>query len=286
MGPGFDCLSAALCKYLKIEAEISDKLNILIKGKGADSIRRDENNLIYRAFKNIFMKLNPRKIAPRLELMIENDIPVARGLGSSACAVTAGVILGYLFSEIAPDKEKIFNQAVPIEGHADNAGACVYGGVRVNKKISDEKYISAPFDMPYKINAHLVIPDFEINTREARKILPEEYKKEEVVSNIGSMGLLLASLRSGNWDNIKYCGDYVHEPYRLSLSKPLSDLFNKLKETVSGWVFLSGSGSTIVIMEKEDNPIAAGRIQKIIDSQKFACEYEKTSITGEGAIWH
>ncbi|MFH1452676.1 MAG: homoserine kinase [Armatimonadota bacterium] len=285
MGAGFDCLSVALSKYLKLKASLSDSLNITVAGKYARGIVNSEHNLIFKVFKSVYNKLNPDKDIPSLTLVTDNDIPVEKGLGSSAAAITGGIILAYLFSGINPEKDKIFAEAVNIEGHADNVGACVYGGMRVNKKIRDDEYVSVPFGIPYKMSAHLVIPDFSINTKKARNILPSSYGREETVESLSSLAFVLASLKEGRWHNLKYCRDFIHEPYRLGLNETLHNLFDNLKQIDNSWVFLSGSGSTIVVMEKESEPLNAEKIKQIISSQDLSCEYEKIEIATEGAVW-
>lgn len=281
LGPGFDCLSLAIKKYLIVKAEITNKTKIEVKGDYIDGIPTNSSNLILKTYNLIFKEINKTKTAPCLNINIENNIPLERGLGSSSSAISAGCILAYLVSQINPKKNDIFNKASKLEGHPDNVGACIYGGLRVNKMLDLNNYLSLPFNIPYEVMVHLFIPDLKINTKQARKVLPSKYSRKDVIENITSFGMLMGSLHDGNWEHLKYCNDLIHEPYRLNIHPSLKELFSTLKKIDGTWVFLSGSGPTIALLEKGKTLNLSDKIK----NQEIKYLYKKAEIETEGAFW-
>ncbi len=256
LGPGFDIFGLALTLYNVIEMEIvSEQRNsviINIEGEGKGSIpsgERAEENIIYKAARIIFDKSDKKHMEVRLHLM--NTIPLARGLGSSAAAIVGGLIAANELCDGRYNKNDIFDFAMELEGHPDNVGAAVYGGLFACLKFKSGIEKKSIKTVNFKVVA--CIPDFEVSTEQARKVLPDMYKAEDMkVTASGIVGLTYSFLK-GDTELLQKSieSDYFHQPYRVHLVKEkegvqLEDVFKAAKEHGALGVALSGSGPTVV----------------------------------------
>ena len=281
LGPGFDCLSVALPIFLNIKGHISNNFKITATGNYTDGISLKKDNLIYKIYSSLYKKLN-KKNPPLLDLSVNNNIPLERGLGSSAAAIVAGCYLAYAVSGKKPDKQKIFEVSSKIEGHPDNTGAAIFGGFCVNK-MTPHKCANIKLNIPYKINFNLIIPQMHINTSNARKILPQKYSRSNVIETLTSLAMIMCSFSSGNWEMIDMCSDQIHEKYRLSYSKDLKNLYQMIKKIPDTYSYLSGSGPVICVLDKNKNRnIISKEILTIIKKQRLQCRLKTSVIFEEG----
>src|SRR5947208_13977335 len=176
LGPGFDVLAAALTVHL--ELEVTEGSGFAVDPGGAD-VPEDRSNLCVRAFE----ALHP---ADDLRFEIRSEIPLARGLGSSAAAVVAGLVAADHLFELGLEREQIYARAVELEGHPDNVGAALYGGFVVCPQAVDEQSRPRPvrLEPPQGVEGVVVIPDEEVPTEKARAAMPADVPVSDAVANI------------------------------------------------------------------------------------------------------
>ncbi len=242
LGSGFDSLGIALTMKNRIWMEPSDRLVITCKDNV--DVPKDESNLIFWAANYIYEKCG--KKLSGMEIIQENNIPLARGLGSSSACIVAGILganhfLGNPFSET-----EIINIAARIEGHPDNTSPAISGGL-VASAMENEEVYSVSVPVSDNIRFALLIPPFELKTEKARGVLPKEYSREDAVYNLSRSGLMTASLFSGKLENLKVAvQDKIHQPYRLNLIENGEEIFKMSYELGSLGTYVSGAGPTII----------------------------------------
>jgi homoserine kinase len=265
LGPGFDVLGLALGVYLRCTLRPSaGGLMIVASGSEANGIPQDAGNLIWKMFT---VAAGP-SAGNNFELSIENDIPLGRGMGSSAAAVVAGLALAgaYRGKEVATPagRQELIEQATKFEGHPDNAAAAVLGGFVVSGQTDDGKVISLPCAAPDNIETLLVIPDFQLSTQAARAALPNQYSRKDAVFNLQRVGLLLAALQNGRNDLLgEAMRDRIHQPYRAPLVPGFAEILSLKNVTGLLATALSGAGPSVLALcepikkNEPDSPAAA-----------------------------
>jgi homoserine kinase len=248
LGPGFDCLGMALDLWNTIELEL-DSDGIEITGEGADTLSRNENNLIYESAINLFQTaLVP---IPRFSLTCHNNIPLERGLGSSAAAVIGGLSAANEICGKPLDNKQLARLACTIEGHPDNVMPALEGGLRI---VIDqgENILSSSVTIPANLKAVALIPHQTISTKQARTILPSNISRDDAIFNLGRVALLVNSLSSGNTDYLQIATqDRLHQPQREILFPSMRLIFQAAKKAGALGVFLSGSGPTIIALTEQ-----------------------------------
>ena len=249
LGSGFDSLGIALTLYNPVWMEEDDRLTISCKD--SVDVPKDENNLIYWAVKQLYQECG-RKL-PGLKLIQENNIPLARGLGSSSACIVAGILganrlLGNPFS-----RSDLINLAAKIEGHPDNTSPAIEGGL-VASAMEGGRIYSVSVPVSEKLQFAVFIPPFELKTEMARSVLPETYSRADVVYNLSRSALMTASLFSGKLENLRVAvGDRIHQPYRSGLIENFDNVFRMSYELGSLGTYISGSGPTIIAMVPREN---------------------------------
>lgn len=251
LGSGFDCFGMALQIYLTVEIDFAKQLQIEVAGEGAEVIPRDENNLIFRATKKVLEAYSIEK--KNLKIIIQNEIPLFRGLGSSGAAVIAGLLGGLKLVHQKLDDQKILNWANELEGHPENASASLLGGLTINC-VENGQVIAKKIEVDPKLKAVLVIPEISISTHEARKILPEIVPHKQAVFNLQRSALLSYAFLNRDYSLLRLAmQDTLHQPYRKSLI-PGYDIFEETAyENGALGVCISGSGSTILAFALASN---------------------------------
>ena len=277
LGPGFDCLGMALDLWNEVWVELGKGTGVSVGGQGASELPADTTNLVYRAMEYLFEAAHQRP--PEFRIHCRNEIPLRRGLGSSAAAIVGGLVAANLLLSDsgdgfglldrsnfrsapmeAPDQEptgsagrpfstgEVLEMAVRMEGHPDNVTAALLGGLQLVATEGDT-LLSAPVPVPEDINAVLFIPDMAIATEEARAVLPDRISREDAVYNMGRVALLVNAMATGRLDHLSYATrDRVHQPYRQKLFPAMKVIFGAALRAGALGVFLSGSGSTILAL--------------------------------------
>jgi len=242
LGPGFDALGIALNVYLQCRFSPAKEPAIHVSGRDADLISTREDNLIWRIARQV-----GGRSCDAIELWVENDIPLGKGLGSSAAAVTAGVIIGAELANLGWDRARVLNEAARIEGHPDNVAACVVGGVVASAIDSCGVTHAVRLELPGKFGVAVIVPDFRVPTSEARRVLPTSYSREDAIFNLQRSALLVAALATGDSRAFPAAlEDRLHQPYRFALVPGLEDV-TKLRAPGLLGCALSGAGPSILM---------------------------------------
>ncbi|WP_125764158.1 homoserine kinase [Companilactobacillus hulinensis] len=247
IGVGFDALGLAVSFYGTVYFDTSDeKLEIV----GCPKKYQNDHNLIYLAFKRACKYI--KKPVPNLKIIVNNDIPIARGLGSSAVCIVAGLKGASVWFENALSDEEILNIATKMEGHPDNVSPAIYGGMCAS--INDDGDIHvAQYEINKKLNFIAMIPNYPISTHAAREVLPDKMSYADAIYQIGHLGVLIKALELGDFKMIQSAiVDRMHEPYRKALI-PDYDKIAKICKDNNSILYISGSGSTLMAISKEEN---------------------------------
>lgn len=244
LGPGFDSVGMALNRYLTLHVQKSSQWFFHSASANLEGIPSDEDNLIYKIAK--WIADEHRKDLPPAKVEMESDIPLSRGFGSSAAAIVAGIELAnqLLNLELTADEKARF--ASLYEGHPDNVGPSVYGGMIIGSHRQDETNIvlaQAP-----DIDLIAVIPEYELSTKESRGSLPDDFTYKKAVEASSVSNVLVAALLQGNWELAgKMMGkDLFHLPYRMP-SIPEWEKASRLADELPVYgATLSGAGPIVL----------------------------------------
>ena len=256
LGPCFDCAGIALPLYniVKTKKTNNGKIVVIIDEKG--DVRRfevDEKNIIFQSFKKFHEKTNTEMSG--YEVNVETEIPIARGLGSSA-SVIAGSLIGANELNGKPLREQdLIDIAASVEGHPDNTTPAFTGGFVVASIEDDGKVLYEKIKWCDDWKISVCIPDYKLLTELARSVLPKEINFKDAVYNIQKSAQLITAITNGNEDIMRSAlKDRIHQPYREKLIPGMVDIIEKLREeqNVLGCV-LSGAGPTLAVITKGDN---------------------------------
>ncbi len=253
MGSGFDSIGVALSLYNDIYVEkIKSGLEIVSKSPNK-FIPTDKNNLIYKTicdfYDNVGMKVPP------LRIIQEDNIPITRGLGSSAACIIGGLMIANKLSGVNYSKEVLADIAAKIEGHPDNSTPAILGGMSVGALTeSGLKYVN--IDMPENIVFAAMVPDFHLSTTASRGVLPKNYDRKDVVFNVSRAALLIASMMTGKYENLSSAmEDRIHQPYRKTLIKDMDNIFETAMQRGAKATYLSGAGSTLMAIITDEQKL-------------------------------
>lgn len=279
LGPGFDCLGVALNLYNTFTFEEIDKG---IEFIGCNEKFKNKDNLVYTSMQKCFDKVGYKSKGIRINMQC--DIPVSRGLGSSAACILAGIMAANEIATGGLSLEEILEIATGIEGHPDNLAPALYGGIAVSIKDEQQIYVQQiKSNINFKFCA--LIPDFTLSTEKARSVLPKQISYEDALFNIGRTALLVASLSNGNIDMIRTgCEDKLHQSYRGKLINNYDDISRKCTELNSKGVFLSGAGPTIMNIINEENEEFAVEMINYLSVFKDKWTIKQLDIDYKGAI--
>ena len=259
LGPGFDALSLALAIYLTVEVEVSDSTNrsrVVAHGIDSDKMPDGGDNLILRVMDAV-AKRRGRRI-DSVFLKVQNEIPLARGLGSSSTAILAGISCYEIVAGDSLSESEIFDHAMEFEPHPDNLAAGLLGGLTVSAISDSGKAMSLSLKVSDGITPVLVIPDFELSTEKARDVLPEGYSRRDAVFNIQRAPLMVAALTLGDWQMLSEAmRDRVHQPYRAGLIPGFEAVLKMETDGLAG-IALSGAGPTVLAFAAPEAAASVG----------------------------
>ncbi len=262
LGPGFDCLGLALNIYLRVTCATGGPRALRIEANES-GIELDERNLVYRAMRLVFAATG--RPLPGLDLRIDNSIPLSRGLGSSAAAITAGLTLANAILGEPFDRRRLLSIGLPLEGgdpkhgHPDNLAPALFGGLRVSS-VAHSEVLSVPLALARPPRIALFVPEFIMSTAEARQVLPEAVSRADAVFNTTRSSLLVAALAAGEFGVLRWAmEDRLHQPYRSALFPALPRLLEAALQAGAAGAALSGAGSTVIALcEGDPAAVVAG----------------------------
>ncbi len=229
LGPGFDCMAAALALALEVEVEETGEFSV----QTDLPVSTGRENLCVRAFE----RLHP---ADGFTFRIKSEIPLSGGLGSSAAAIVAGLMAADHLFELDAD---LLALASELEGHPDNVAAALYGGFVI---IADGQ--AARFDPPTGLEALAVVPEQAVRTRAARAALPAQVPMADAVFNVAHASLLTLGLALGDWDVLaRGLHDRLHQRQRASLFPRSFELACRARELGALGATISGAGPSVLV---------------------------------------
>ena len=270
LGPGFDTLGLALGIYLHCRFRIAAEDVVRVSGRDTESIPAESKNLILKTAREV-AEAQGRELPP-VYLEIENEIPVGKGLGSSAAALVVGVVLADRVLGMSWDEHRLLDEAARIEGHPDNVSAAVLGSVTTAAIGADGVTRAVRLEVPRAFSVAVVCPDFELSTLRMRDALPDSYSREDAIFNIQRATLLVAALLEGDRDAFPVAfEDRLHQPYRSGHVPGLDAILSLRVPGLLGCA-LSGAGPAVLVLYETGREDAVRAVAR--EFEKAGCQTE------------
>ncbi|MBI4430424.1 MAG: homoserine kinase [Candidatus Omnitrophica bacterium] len=284
LGSGFDSLGLALSIRNRFSVSLGGRgLSIRIAGEGENELPRNKSNLVYRAMNAVFRRAG--RSTPRgLDLRLENNIPIGKGLGSSASCVVGGLALANELVKAKISERDLIRMAVEFEGHLDNILPAFVGGFTVAVLDGKEIYY-ARHVLNRSIHAVLMVPDGKVLTAKARQVLPKKVSFQDAVYNLSRAALSVSALTQENLPLLSVSmQDRLHEKYRRSLFPKISD-FVRIAGNAGGFgCSVSGSGPAVITFANGSGSAEriAAKIRFDLRKRRLKAGVVVASITSEG----
>lgn len=264
LGPGFDCIGMALPIYNTITIEetvlpgTGIEINVLNDSETAndlimDHMPMDENSIIYKAVELLYNSIG--QTPSELKITVQSQIPIARGLGSSASVIVGGLLAANELLGHPADEVALLSIATEVEGHPDNVTPSIVGGLVLTSLEDDGSVVYRKLNWPEEWQITVCIPDYELSTEISRSVLPKEVPMQDAIFNAKRLGMLIQAINTKDAELMKMAlQDRLHQPYRMKLVPGLDKIMDNLKheENVLGCV-LSGAGPAIIVISQKNN---------------------------------
>ena len=266
-GPGFDCLGVAttIYNYLDLTLLKSSKVVVESSGAGADNIPRGRRNLTWQAVRRLLQEVGRADEFKGAIIRMKNNVPISRGLGSSSTAIVAGLTAANEIVGSPLNKNGLLKLATELEGHPDNVAPAIFGGFTVS--VMDRGAVQTFSFMPrVKLKLIVTVPEFELSTRLARKVLPKNISMRDAIFNISRASMLIAALVEGREDLLPLAfDDALHQPYRKNLVPGMTEVFEAAKSAGALGAAISGAGSCLIAFTTTkshlENKIASAMVE-------------------------
>lgn len=286
LGPGFDALALALELHLRVRVTPLDHggESLVVEGEGADEIGLDAGNRFLIGLEHGLQEFGLEPPVMRIEM--DNQIPLARGLGSSAAACIAGLLAAEAMAATELGADRIHRIATEIDGHPDNVAAALYGGlVIVAREATGESRVTR-FEPPERLHAALFVPDLPLRTAEMRAALPKQVSHADAAHNVARTALVVAGLTADRPELLgAMAEDRLHEPYRSGYFQQLPELVSAARLAGALGAALSGAGSSVLALT--DSAESADRVARAMAAAAAALDLAGRPIslrpTGHGA---
>jgi len=288
LGPGFDSLGLALDLWNETMITLAIEYTVQVSGEGAERLARGENNVIIQAAHKLAECVGRR--LPPFHVDCTNRIPLSSGLGSSAAAKLTGLLGANVLLGKPLRKDEILNLASEMEGHSDNVAPALLGGLVVST-VEDEKVLAHKINVGLQQAASLhitvVFPDFQISTKEARAVLPEQVAHKDAVHNISRAILVTEAFRNGDLDLLgKAMTDTLHQPYRLSLFPGAREAIDAAKGAGAAAVALSGAGPSLIAFSSKRDPTIGEAMKRAFEGAGLQARVFLLRMSNHGAEIH
>ena len=272
LGPGYDVLAAAVSLFLELEVEETGKFSF---DAGGLAVPTDRGNLIVRAFESL-------RPADGIAFRLRSEIPLARGLGSSAAAIVAGLFAADHLYELALSKQEMLEKATAIEGHPDNVAAAIYGGFVICGTGEGGTPSAVRFDPPGGLEGIAVIPAEEVSTERARGAIPAEVPLADAVANVSAASRLVLGLQTADLDLVAAgLADRLHQPHRRELYPRSMELVDEATELGALGATISGAGPTVLVWTTWQD---AGKVAEALEQRcAGGAEVHRLPFTPHGA---
>jgi homoserine kinase len=248
LGPGFDTLGMALSLYAWVEMAVANdgRTRFELHGDHLAGIPTDKHNLIYKVAQLVFQEAGVN--VPEIHVAMYSDIPLTRGLGSSASAIVGALAAANALVGSPLTADRLFQITTKLEGHPDNVGASIFGGIIVSSW-DGERADCIRIEPGADLEVLVAIPSFQLSTEKARHALPKQYSKADAVFNVGRSSLLVAALATRQHDVIKRAmQDRIHQPYRAAMIPGMAAILDQAAEHGALGAALSGAGPTMLAL--------------------------------------
>jgi homoserine kinase len=280
LGPGFDALGLALGLYLECRFRQSETLSITVEGRDTAEISTGEDNLIWQTA--LAVAQNTRLPISPIELKIDNQIPVGKGLGSSAAALTAGVVIADSVLGLGWKPLRILDEAARLEGHPDNVAACILGSIVASAIDSGGVARAVRLELPKRFGVAVVVPNFILPTSKARAVLPDCYSRADAIFNVQRAALLIAALATGSTHAFPAAlEDKFHQPYRACLIPGLDDILKLRAPGLLGCA-LSGAGPSVLVFFERGHEEVCDLVRQVFALHGQPAEVLVTHIAERG----
>jgi homoserine kinase len=238
LGPGYDAMAAAVALHLDLEVEETGEFSL---DPGGLAVSTGRDNLLVRAFESLHS-------ADGIAFRLRSEIPLARGLGSSAAAIVAGLFAADHLFELALTREEMLVRATELEGHPDNVAAAIYGGFVICGAAPGGAPLAARFDPPEGLEGIAVIPPEEVSTKLAREAIPAELPLGDAVANVSAAATLVLGLQTADLDLLaRGLADAIHQPRRRDLYPRSMEIVDSAAELGALGATISGAGPTVLV---------------------------------------
>ena len=282
IGPGFDTLGLALNIFNEITVEKKNSGIEVLWDIPNPNIPL-EDNLVYVALVHTLKKYKKEDLGCTVR-MTKVDIPISRGLGSSAAAIVCGIYAAHYLMDYSLSTKDIVNIATELEGHPDNVAPAILGNM-ILSVMSGDSVLYSKIDFPEEIKFNVLIPNFKLSTEKARSVLPGSYSTADCVSNASRLALMLNFLKEKRYNDLRVClEDKIHQPYRFELINNSLDIFEKPKELGALGEFISGAGPTLITWVDKNEESYKKELQKYLDTLDDKWEIKDLTINTTGTI--
>lgn len=270
LGSGFDCFAAALSLKLRAELYPGDEAGITLNAHGEGVPRDDERgeeNLLVRAFREGLRAGLGTGGGTSWRIEVSSMIPAARGLGSSAAAIVAGLLLGAAIGRRAPEADELLGLAARLEGHPDNVAAALYGGftLAIAEEESQAPVQLRRFRVPEAWIPVVFLPAAESRTELMRAALPEMVSHRDAAAQAARAALLATAIVTSDASLLRAAmEDRLHQPYRLPLLPGSTELIKSAYEHGAAGAALSGAGPSVIAIC--DSPLSAHSVEKAFNA--------------------
>lgn len=246
IGPGFDSVGLSLNRYLTLHVQGHDEWEFEHRSKHLAPAEAAEDHFIYRIAERMASEFEA--VLPPCKVIVESEIPLARGMGSSASAVVAGIELANQLCDLELNQEQKLEWATKFEGHPDNVAPALFGGLIITAATKQTDKVEYFHQNQLNLDLVLYIPYFELKTEAARKVLPEMFSRDDATAASGIANVMIAGLLSGNYELAGRMmeADRFHEPYRASLIPNYEEIRQAAKEMGAYGTVISGAGPTLI----------------------------------------
>jgi homoserine kinase len=283
LGAAFDAVGLALRLYLTVEVRRlgAGPSRLEFAGEGEGIVPLDASNLVWRVMEAAAAKFGCR--LPEFSLQVRNEIPVTKGLGSSATACVAAAAATDFLCDLRLTAEDMLAIAVAEEGHPDNVAPALYGGLVAS--ICADRILCSRSEFPPEWSVVAVTPDLELETKKARAVLPRQIPFADAVFNVQRASFLMAQIVQGRREGVRQAMiDRLHQPYRSSLIPGLKEILEiDDREGLIG-VALSGAGSTVVAFADSEAEEIGADICSIFKRHGLSAQTRNLKADNQGLV--
>lgn len=255
LGPAFDALGVAVSLYNTVELAVGAEARVEVHGEGEGELALNERNLVYRAAAAVAAACGRPQ---SFHIRCRNDIPLARGLGSSAAAIVGGMVGANTLLGRPLDDDVLLHLAVRMEGHPDNVAPAFLGGAVVCGNAGGAT-VYARLAPAWEAAVVVAVPAFSVSTESARSRLPATVPFADAAANVARAAAVVASLVTGRTDLLAYAmDDALHQPYRRPLVPGMDDVFAAARSAGAHGAALAGSGPSVVALAPAERAAAVG----------------------------